>query len=44
MCIGADYSAICEPIWFFFGTLMSLHVLHILLVIQVNMLIVFQVI
>ena len=28
----AYYSAICGPIWFSFGALVSLHVFHILLI------------
>ena len=36
MCIGTNYGAICELIWFSFGTLMLLHVLHTLLMFQVD--------
>ena len=39
MHISANYGAICKSIWFYFGTLVSLHVLHILFKSQINILI-----
>ena len=30
LCIGTNYSTICTLLWFYYGTLMGLHVLHTL--------------
>ena len=38
MCIGTDYSAMCKLIWFCFDMLMHMHVLHILLIFQFDIL------
>ena len=42
MCISTDYSANLELIWFCFGRLMHLHVLHILLHFRSISIIVFE--
>ena len=36
--IGANYSAIYEPIWLIFGMLVHVHALYILLIFLVNVL------